>query len=101
MIIVMARIRTPPRWEREAPLTPEAAAKMYRTVRAYYVVGVAVFWAVCAATAVLGHRAVIVGVLALFAVLDAAAMWWAPRGARAGIRKNTVAQPLDAPDIGL
>jgi uncharacterized membrane protein len=63
---------------------------MYRTVRSCYVMAVAVFWVICAAAAVVAHRPVVVGFVAVVAVLDAAAMWWALRGARVGIRKCTV-----------
>jgi hypothetical protein len=73
---------------------------MYRTVRFFYGIGVAVFWAVCAAAAVAVHRPVVVAVLAVVAVLDAGAMWLAFRDARAGIRRNTVGG-LDRPDVGL
>jgi hypothetical protein len=59
-----------------------ARAKMYRTVRSYYVMAVAVFRLICAAAAVVAHRPVVVGFVAVVAVLDAAAMWWALRGAR-------------------
>lgn len=97
----MPRTPNKPRWEREAPLTPERAAKMYRTVRSYYVAGVAVFWAVCVAAAALAPSPVIVVFVAVVAVLDAAAMWWALRAARVGIRKNTAPQPRDTPHISL
>jgi Flp pilus assembly protein TadB len=97
----MTRTRNPPLWERKAPLTPEQAAKMHRSVRSTYVVAVAVFWAVCAGTAITLHTPVVVAAVAVFAVLDAGAMWWAFRDARAGIRRNTVPQPLNRPDVGL
>jgi hypothetical protein len=100
MITGMALSRNPPRWEREAPLTPEAAAKIYRTVQVVYGTGVAVFWAACAVAAVVEHRAAAVVTLVVLALLDAGAVWVAFRAARAGIRRNTVARP-NGSDVGL
>jgi hypothetical protein len=100
MIIGMALSRTPPRWEREAPLTPEAAAKIYRTVQVVYGTGVAVFWGACAAAAVIEHRPVAIATLAVLALLDAGAVWLAFRAAKAGIRRNTVAR-VEGPNVGL
>ena len=97
----MTRKRTPPLWEREAPLTPERAAQILKKVRTAYIVVVATFWVPCIALAFLLHSSVAVVAVIAVAVLNAGTMWWAFRDARAGIRRNTMTGTPDRVDIGL
>ena len=97
----MSRKRTPPLWEREAPLTRERAAEILKKVRTTYIVVVAVFWVPCIALAFLLHSSVAVVAVIAVAVLNAGTMYWAFHDARAGIRRNTMTGPPDRIDIGL
>jgi hypothetical protein len=89
MFAVMPRTRTPPRWEQEAPLTPERADELRRRVRLVYGAGVAVFVGLCIALAVVVPAPIVVAGAALFAVADAGTIWLVYRDAAAGIRRNT------------
>jgi hypothetical protein len=96
----MARSRKPPIWEREAPLTPQRGAAIYRRARLVWCIGAGLVWIACASVALTSHRTLVdvaVGGMAVLTGVQAGIALWVVRN---GIRANTPHRQ-DRPDIGL
>lgn len=85
----MARARETPIWVREAPLTAERGAQIFRKTKLTWGAMTVFFWAACAGAAITSHQTLVTIAVAIIGVLLGIQAATVLLVVRRGIRENT------------